>query len=649
MLRPLYLIGFMLSANIVAESTPATPTAPTGLMSFTEIANRYLPSFGVVEKPITKEELDKLEERKKNLEVLQDVPTLTEYQKIKMVYQMFATQEDKADGNIPNTVHEALRQLTKDLDLFYGQGQEVTKHLMSKIDNSTTVFGTVMLSKMLTEPQADVRKLSKRQELIKKLVNDKKFFKEVEAQLTELKKIESQLLSYWAEKDAITEEVIKLFYFPPLLSTLNTNPLLLGLLKRLNDLSCGMLALNGVGFGSLIAVGLPWLGSQNGYADQVVPIAIGSTIGGTALAGLYIKMAKGLFVRIHQTLGYLQKRLMGVARLIDTADFVAEHRTALKDGLTGFKFAANLVSGGQGNSDECNQLVEMLRANTFKGEPSPFFSHSSNILGAHHIMDKDSVKAEFVETIKAIGELDACLSVAKLVKKFEKNRVGFCFVEYSDETKPYMNFTNFWNLFVNPDVVVTNSIEIGKSGGPRNLIITGGNTGGKSTILKAIIINLLLARLGIAAADEAVITPFLYLGTSLNVSDDVTSGTSLFKAEALRAKAIINDAKSLRRDQFGCIAIDELFVGTDADKGADAVTKVAKLLDSYPNVIFFLSTHAPRVTELEKETNGSCKNYKVEIHKDAQGNLIRPFKLEEGVNTSNVADDILDRDLHFRK
>jgi len=309
------------------------------------------------------------------------------------------------------------------------------------------------------------------------------------------------------------------------------------------------------------------------------------------------------------------------------------------------KYAVDDLKNRIQQSSDLKTLVALLKTKTFKGNYS-FFSNIGRILAAFEIAQETT--DGFTGTMQAIGELDACLSIAKLYKQFQNNNnATYCFVEYLDQDKPYLQLTDFWNPMIDPAKVVTNSIELGNPTGARNAIITGSNTGGKSTILKAVVINILLSRFGIAPARKAVMTPFSYLATSLNISDNTAAGISLFKAEVLRAKTIINNIKSLRKDQHAFIAIDELFVGTNAQKGSAAAHKVANHITSFDNTLFTLATHFEQLTDLEKETNGMCKNYKVDIFKNEDGSLNRPFKLEAGISTSNVADEILQDDMGF--
>jgi DNA mismatch repair ATPase MutS len=118
----------------------------------------------------------------------------------------------------------------------------------------------------------------------------------------------------------------------------------------------------------------------------------------------------------------------------------------------------------------------------------------------------------------------------------------------------------------------------------------------------------------------------------------------------MRAKMLCETMEALPKDQFGFVVIDELFTGTGSEKAAVAASKVAQKLATLDNNVYILATHFPQLTELAKNNQGIIKNYKVDVYKDQAGNLVRPFKLELGVSTSNIANDILNeeiRDIDF--
>jgi DNA mismatch repair ATPase MutS len=294
---------------------------------------------------------------------------------------------------------------------------------------------------------------------------------------------------------------------------------------------------------------------------------------------------------------------------------------------------------GSSRTESFAELIDLLQTNTFKGSAS-FFSLSGRVLAGYRLMTDE--KEHFAPALAAIGEIDACLSMAKLYKKMQNERVGYCFVDFVEHQKPSLNIVDFWNPFVDAKIVVTNSLELGLGADASKVILTGSNTGGKSTILKAIMMSLLMGHVfGMAPAQEMTLTPFAFIGSYLRVNDDTASGDSKFKAEVMRAKMLCETMDALPKNQFGFVVIDELFTGTGSEKASNAAGKVAQKLAGLENNLFILATHFPILTELEKTNSGLIKNYKVDVFKDEAGNLIRPFKLEVGVSDSNIANDIL--------
>jgi DNA mismatch repair ATPase MutS len=358
-------------------------------------------------------------------------------------------------------------------------------------------------------------------------------------------------------------------------------------------------------------------------------------------------------------LRYMQTRLSGIATLLTTAEklhFIASNNDVAKNGLFMQHTGVEHLEQQKQKLEQLKTLVGYLEAKTFSGDYS-FFSDSGRILAAFHLIQE--LKNEFVGLMQAVGEVDACLSIAKLYKSLQSSTLKnenvsgcmnnynatYCFVEYIEKDTPYLHLEDFWNPIINPQIVVTNSLELGDAQSPRNIVVTGSNTGGKSTILKSIVVNIMLSRLGIAPARKAVMTPFTYVATSMNIGDDTAGGISLFKAEVLRAKSILDNVRSLQPHQHAFLAIDELFVGTASEKGEEAACKFAQALNALPNTMFTFATHFKKATELEQKTNGSCKNYMVEAFKDENGNIVRPFKLEPGISTSNIANDILQENI----
>jgi DNA mismatch repair ATPase MutS len=228
-----------------------------------------------------------------------------------------------------------------------------------------------------------------------------------------------------------------------------------------------------------------------------------------------------------------------------------------------------------------------------------------------------------------------------LYTKFENQRVHYTFANYIvDAQAPYANLKTFWNPGVDANIVVANDIIFGEEN-PNNIILTGPNTGGKSTVIKSALINLLLAQtIGIAPCDEITFTLFAVLNCYLNITDDLSAGVSLFKAEVLRAKALIEAIRKLEAGQFSFTIMDEVFSGTSPKEGEEAAYMFAKELGIMQSSICTIATHFPKLTELEDMKK--FKNYQVKVWKDENNNWVRPFKLEEGKSTLNIAMDLLE-------
>ncbi len=137
---------------------------------------------------------------------------------------------------------------------------------------------------------------------------------------------------------------------------------------------------------------------------------------------------------------------------------------------------------------------------------------------------------------------------------------------------------------------VTNDVEIGPAG--TVLLISGSNMSGKSTLLRAIGLNALLARVGGPVCAEAMSCPPMRLFTSLRIQDSLADGISYFMAEALRLRDIIFAAEASMDDSAPPVLylVDEILRGTNSEERAVASRFiVARLLKT--SAIGAITTH----------------------------------------------------------
>ena len=161
-----------------------------------------------------------------------------------------------------------------------------------------------------------------------------------------------------------------------------------------------------------------------------------------------------------------------------------------------------------------------------------------------------------------------------------------------------------------------------------NMIITGPNASGKTTLLKSTLYNILISQqLGLAYCKTGKIDPYDKLHCYLNIPD--TSGRdSLFQSEARRCKEILDDVMADETKRHFCI-FDELYSGTNPYEATASSFSFVKYLAAKPNIDFMLTTHFQDLCPYFKKING-IRNYSLHTeYKDNGRDLIYTYCLEE--------------------
>jgi DNA mismatch repair ATPase MutS len=137
--------------------------------------------------------------------------------------------------------------------------------------------------------------------------------------------------------------------------------------------------------------------------------------------------------------------------------------------------------------------------------------------------------------------------------------------------------------FENP---IKNSICLNKS----NMILSGPNASGKTTLIKTLMINVFLTQqVGMGFYEKAQITPHDYLHCYINIPD-TSDRDSLFQAEARRCKEILASVEINKQAKHLCV-FDELFSGTNPYEAVASATGYLRYLNSHTNVRYMLTTH----------------------------------------------------------
>ena len=322
----------------------------------------------------------------------------------------------------------------------------------------------------------------------------------------------------------------------------------------------------------------------------------------------------------------LQNKLTDVAHILrglKKVDELANCDAALRDCPIIKSIQAFLAK--EDLTQELTQLLELLESSTFEGKKSLLFSRG-RLLKAHRMMQE--LKQKLVPFLQNIGLLGGYRMIAQLFKDHENKRVKYCFVDFFESEKPLIQLKNGWAPLISEDDVVTNDINLGENGLGVNAVFTGPNGLGKTTSMITIALNVLLSKLGIAAADEARMSHFAKIRTSLTPLSDITRGLSSFMAEQKRVQEVRKDIQDCEGKIL--VLLDEPYKGTVEAESAERVRKFGKEVSDISHCSLLMATHLEKPILLADDTKGIFANYQMYAEEKNDDTFIRTFKLKDG-------------------
>ena len=196
-----------------------------------------------------------------------------------------------------------------------------------------------------------------------------------------------------------------------------------------------------------------------------------------------------------------------------------------------------------------------------------------------------------------------------------------------------------------PDACVRNDVVVGPPG--TFLLVTGSNMSGKSTLLRAIGANAVLAAAGAPVCAGALAMPPLRVHTSMRVEDSLEEGISLFMAELLRIKGVVEAANGSRAESPRVLyLLDEILHGTNTAERRTAARGVLRhLLDS--GAIGAVSTHDLSLGEAADLAKAAHPvHFREEVRaRDGAGSgplLTFDYRLRDGIATTRNALKLLE-------
>ena len=484
------------------------------------------------------------------------------------------------------------------------------------IDKTKTHFGSVYLKKKLFNPSNDLNRLMYNKKNIISF-GDASIYDFCNNSLEEISKIQNSLLQFYDGEFIKDNNNVDAIYFNDYFERFNKNETILNCYNFFNIyypaysiLSPVILLVipliimrilphielkNNFYFKSMF-VGIPTINMFDVETTHELIVAVLTLV--LFVYNIYIAVKFSYHTR--HINNHIKKTLQNIKRLIDISNEIFNYK----------------------NIGEILKFKKL--DNKFRDKFNNLENNGNNMVLFREISKN---KEEFLDYIKFISQIDYYININKLIKEHEYKLVLY----NTNLDKPVLNIENFKHPYLNNGI--ENSIKIGDDVS-NNIIITGPNASGKSTLLKSILFNIILSQtLSIGCCSSMEITPFKNIYSYLSKGDKLGK-MSLFEKEIHNLTDYLS---LLENKELSFILIDEIMSGTNFNESTKISYAICSNMNKFKNNISIITTHNNKITKLEKKQK--CINYKMEINKNTDS--IYTYKLVKGISNDYLGMDIL--------
>ena len=329
----------------------------------------------------------------------------------------------------------------------------------------------------------------------------------------------------------------------------------------------------------------------------------------------YIKLVNEVISKLkNQVHGYVN-----MATLIDKQSFTATHLCELK----------NKLSGAMESFGQLERILQKIdnRSNEIGIVLFNCFGLLDITIIRHFLRWQHTYEPITDQWIYASSTFDALVSMATFRLNEDKAQQA----TIVNSNKVSYKAHNIYHPFLG-EKAVRNNFDIQNH---EYYIITGANMAGKSTFLRTLGVNYILAMNGLPVFAEEMCVSVFRLFTNMRTTDDLTHGISYFNAELLRLKQLI---ASLDPNVPSLIILDEILKGTNS---LDKLNGSRLFLEyiSKRNVTGVIATHDLELSKLEDENPQRFHNYSFEI--ELGTNVTYTYKIGRGVAKNQNATFLL--------
>ena len=272
-------------------------------------------------------------------------------------------------------------------------------------------------------------------------------------------------------------------------------------------------------------------------------------------------------------------------------------------------------------------LIQRKKASAFSGDIAAIIMDYiiGSTLWDFHVFHKtisvlSKNREAFMKLYNLIGRIDSVISIASYRHSLDL----FCKPTFTVDKD--IQFESIYHPLIHEPIhndVLMNS----------NYIVTGSNASGKSTYIKSIGINMILAQSIFTCLAKDAKLPHAKVLTSMAVRDDIESGDSYYMKEISYLKRIVSQVND---DELTLCIVDEILRGTNREERVAASVSILKYLNK-ENCITIVASHDILISEMLNLEYENC--HFTEHMKD--DDIFFDYKVKEGVSNSTNAIKLL--------
>lgn len=327
------------------------------------------------------------------------------------------------------------------------------------------------------------------------------------------------------------------------------------------------------------------------FIDQVIPLTILLILSQWVLVGIYSRRIGAFHEYVSRKRNVL-KRYAELLTIINRETFSTQ---VLRDFSTTTHQAA----------ERLRQLASLVRALDARLNFMTNLIVNSLLLYDFQCVYRlerwrDTSGKDFQRWLEALGQLETLSSFGT----HAFNHPDFCYAELKQER--VIGATGLAHPLIREDECVSNDFSLGD---PQTVqLITGANMAGKSTFLRTLGVNVVLALNGGKVCAQRFSCPVMHLRTGMRSADSLKDHQSYFYAELNRLSSIVEE---LKQNRPMIILLDEILRGTNSnDKQAGSIALVKQLI-KYPCLVV-IATHDLAMGELENQYPEQVINFHFE-------------------------------------